>query len=163
MSVTSSGATPISASIRSGEIQDGMPNFTLMASPLPSRMKPVSTRTILSARRAKTNENGRSTISSAGAPWIRPAMRWFFERANSRTWTFQAASAMGSAFGNGASETRQPDRDDKDGALQHILREGWRPEDVQAVEAERDDQRADEGAEHVELAVAQGGRAEENR
>ena len=51
----------------------------------------------------------------------------------------------------------------KDGALKHILRERRGSEDVEAVEAEDDDQRADEGAEHVEFAVAQGRRAEEDR
>ena len=57
---------------------------------------------------------------------------------------------------------REPDGDDQDGALEDVLREGRRAEDVQPVEAEGDDQRADERAEDVELAVAQRRRAEED-
>src|SRR5829696_664535 len=131
-----------------------MPNFTLIASPPPLRMKPVSTRTLLSSRRASTKEKGRSTISSNGAPCTSPAMRWSFERANSMTWTSQPGLLMAcSAFCDRAPEAREPDRDDQDGALENILREGRGAEDVQAVEAEGDDERTDQRAKDVELAV----------
>ena len=68
-----------------------------------------------------------------------------------------------SAFRERAAKACQPDRDDENGALKDELREGRGAEDVEAVEAEHDDQRADERAEHVELAVAQRGRPEEHR
>src|SRR3954451_14893793 len=68
-----------------------------------------------------------------------------------------------SAFGKRAAEAGEPHRDDQDGALEHELREGRGAEYIEAVETEHDDQRADERAEDVELAVAQRGGAEEDR
>ena len=61
-----------------------------------------------------------------------------------------------------AAEAGQADGDDQDRALEDELRAGRRAEDGEAVEADGDDQHADEGAEDMELAVAQRGRAEEH-
>src|SRR5690606_447534 len=80
------------------------------------------------------------------------------------TWRVQLVSVIAciSAFGEDATEAGEPDRDDEYRALEHVLGEGRSAEDVEAVETEGDDEGSDESAEHVELAVAQRRRSEED-
>ena len=59
--------------------------------------------------------------------------------------------------------TRERDGGNQNRALEDVLRKGRRSEDVEAVEAKNDNQRADKGPEHVEFAVTKRGRPKEHR
>ena len=163
MSVIASAATPSSASSRTGDIQFGMPNLREKPA-LPSCMKPVSIRTVRSPRPRQQKENGKSTraVLIHAADQVDP-------RLLVRAGIFEHVTVPGlhRSFSPQLSASMRPRLDSPTATIRiapwKMYCVGRRAEDVQAVEPEGDDQRADEGPEHMELAVAQRRRSKKHR
>src|SRR4051794_9265507 len=134
---------PNSASIRMGEIHHGMSKRIAISAPPPSLMKPQSMRTLRSPR-ASTKEKGTSITPSPKAPWIRLATGWLRLRAYSKTNNSHCALSAISFLRKNPPEAAEPHREDEDRALEDELRPGRRAEDRKPVEADRDDEDADE-------------------
>src|SRR5438874_12004458 len=94
---------------------------------------------------------------------MRLATGWLRLRAYSKTNSSQFVVSAISFLRENTAEAGEADRKYQDGDLEDDLRPGRRAENGKTVEADGDDEHADERAEDVELAVTQGGRAEEHR
>ena len=94
--------------------------------------------------RKRNERQGRKTLLLVLSWGIQPRTGWYLPASA----ICKLAGDAAEAYGN-----------DQNGALEDILVEGGGAEDGEAVEADADDQDADEGAGNVELAIFERGRA----